>query len=204
MKVFDDIAIHCRLEQSFGLKKPGTAMRTRFTNLVNQYKADQCQSMRKSGTTEEYAEREQRGIERSGELLRSLAMGEIAFDEEEELDFALDSSRSGEDSGEATDAATSGRKNKITKRERLDVVSNGITSALLEASEDEKAKYQYKMQRLQFEREQEDQKRVHGAAEAEKRRAHELQLEDRRLQSDAARDKRMQEFILKVLEQQKQ
>ncbi|KAI9979497.1 hypothetical protein PInf_029363 [Phytophthora infestans] len=153
-------------------------------------------------------------------------MGEIAFDEEEELDFALDSSRSGEDSGEATDAATSyptvgtaapskrstraplgtssGRKNKITKRERLDVVSNGITSALLEASEDEKAKYQYKMQRLQFEREQEDQKRVHGAAEAEKRRAHELQLEDRRLQSDAARDKRMQEFILKVLEQQKQ
>ncbi|KAI9979496.1 hypothetical protein PInf_029362 [Phytophthora infestans] len=58
MKVFDDIAIHCRLEQSFGLKKPGTAMRTRFTNLVNQYKADQCQSMRKSGTTEEYAERE--------------------------------------------------------------------------------------------------------------------------------------------------
>ncbi|KAI9984537.1 hypothetical protein PInf_005895 [Phytophthora infestans] len=231
MKVFDDIAIHCRLEQSFGLKKPGTAMRTRFTNLVNQYKADQCQSMRKSGTTEEYAEREvllqnivtlmndwedkeaqrkeeqtakQRGIERSGELLRSLAMGEIAFDEEEELDFALDSSRSGEDSGEATDAATSGRKNKITKRERLDVVSNGITSALLEASEDEKAKYQYKMQRLQFEREQEDQKRVHDAAEAEKRRAHELQLEDRRLQSDAARDKRMQEFILKVFEQQKQ
>ncbi|KAF4135584.1 hypothetical protein GN958_ATG00361 [Phytophthora infestans] len=111
-------------------------------------------------------------------------MGEIAFDEEEELDFALDSSRSGEDSGEATDAATSyptvgtaapskrstraplgtssGRKNKITKRERLDVVSNGITSALLEASEDEKAKYQYKMQRLQFEREQEDQKRVHA------------------------------------------
>ncbi|KAG1699179.1 hypothetical protein DVH05_014096 [Phytophthora capsici] len=116
MKVFDDIAIHCRFDPSFGLKKPGTTMRTRFTNLVNQYKAGQCQSMRKSGTTEEYAEREvllqnivtlmndwedkeaqrkeeqmakQRGIERSGELLRSLAMGEIASDEEEELDFAV-------------------------------------------------------------------------------------------------------------------
>ncbi|KAI9992894.1 hypothetical protein PInf_014842 [Phytophthora infestans] len=124
-------------------------------------------------------------------------MGEIAFDEEEELDFALDSSRSGEDSGEATDAATS------YPTVGTAAPSKRSTRAPL-ASEDEKAKYQYKMQRLQFEREQEDQKRVHGAAEAEKRRAHELQLEDRRLQSDAARDKRMQEFILKVLEQQKQ
>ncbi|KAG1694242.1 hypothetical protein DVH05_021898 [Phytophthora capsici] len=138
-------------------------------------------------------------------------MDEIASDEE--LDFALDSNRSEEASGEARTqqlrlqllallhaplGTSSGRKKIITKRERLDVVSNGITSALLEASEDEKAK------RIQFEREQEDQKRVHDAAEAEKRRAHELQLEDRRFQADAARDKRTQEFILKVLEQQKQ
>ncbi|EEY68976.1 uncharacterized protein PITG_05131 [Phytophthora infestans T30-4] len=200
MKVFDDIAIHCRLEQSFGLKKPGTAMRTRFTNLVNQYKADQCQSMRKSGTTEEYAEREV--------LLQNIVtlMNDWEDKEAQRKEEQTAKQRGIERSGELlpTDAATSsGRKNKITKRE-LDVVSNGITSALLEASEDEKAKYQYKMQRLQFEREQEDQKRVHDAAEAEKRRAHELQLEDRRLQSDAARDKRMQEFILKVLEQQKQ
>ncbi|KAF4148901.1 hypothetical protein GN958_ATG01915 [Phytophthora infestans] len=152
MKVFDDIAIHCRLDQSFGLKKPGTAMRTHFTNLKDK------EAQRKEEQTAK-----QRGIERSGELLRSLAMGEIASDEEEELDFALDSSRSGEDSGEATEAATSSPT----------VGSATPSNALLEASEDEKAKYQYKMQRLQFEREQEDQMRVHDAAEAEKRRAHE-------------------------------
>eukprot|EP00644_Phytophthora_capsici_P014515 jgi/Phyca11/124712/e_gw1.54.333.1 len=201
MKVFDDIAVHCRLDEAFGLKKPGTAMRTRFTNLVSQFKTDQCQSMRKSGTVEEYAEREvllqdivsqmddwtdkdaqrkeeqtakQRGIEESGVLLRRLAMG-----------------------------TNSGRKKKISKRERLDVVSNGITSALLGASEEDKAKYDYKTKRLQFEREQEEKKRDHASQEAEKRRAHELQLEDRRLKADEARDKRMQEFILKIMEQQK-
>ncbi|OWY94698.1 hypothetical protein PHMEG_00035499 [Phytophthora megakarya] len=217
MKVFDDIAIQCRLDESFGLKKPGTAVRTRFTNLVSQYKTDQCQSMRKSGTVEQYAEREvllqnivtlmadwedkeaqrkqeqsakQRGIESSGELLRRLAMGEIASGEEDYLFVG--------------NSASSGRKKKITKRERLDVVSNGIASALLEASDDDKTKYKYKMERLQFEREQEELKRLHANEEADKRRAHELQLEDRRIQADESRDKRMQEFLLRILEQQKQ
>eukprot|EP00644_Phytophthora_capsici_P016161 jgi/Phyca11/115312/e_gw1.28.236.1 len=115
----------------------------------------------------------QRGIEESGVLLRRLAMGEIRLEK------------------------------KISKRERLDVVSNGITSALLGASEEDKAKYDYKTKRLQFEREQEEKKRDHASQEAEKRRAHELQLEDRRLKADEARDKRMQEFILKIMEQQK-
>ncbi|KAF4140195.1 hypothetical protein GN958_ATG10628, partial [Phytophthora infestans] len=186
MKVFDDIAIHRCLDQSFGLKKPGTAMRTRFTNRVTQYKTDQCQSMRKSGTVEEYAERKilhqneaqrkedqaykQRGIVHSGELLRSLAMGEIA------------SEKSVGQAG-LNDGANSGCKRKITKRKRLDVVANGIPSVLL-ASEDEKAKFQYKMQRLQFEREQEDKNRLHATENAEKGRVHELQLECRRCQAD--------------------
>ncbi|GMF55205.1 unnamed protein product [Phytophthora fragariaefolia] len=253
MKVFEDIAIHCQLDESFGLKKPGTAMRTRFTNLVNQYKTDQCQSMRKSGTVEEYAEREillenivtlmndwddkeaqrkkeqtvkQKGIESSGELLRRLAKGEIVSEEDDNRSEGDISERTTDEMAEAAERATasdsvdlftpnrrttrgssgvnSGRKKKITKRERLDVVANGITSALLEVNDGDKAKYTYKMERLQFEREQEEKKRVHATEEAEKRRAHELQLEDRRLQADEAHDKRMQDFILRILEQQKQ
>jgi hypothetical protein len=58
MKAFDDTVLHCRSDPAFGLKKPGTAVRTRFTTRVNQYRANQCQSMRKSGTVEEYEVRE--------------------------------------------------------------------------------------------------------------------------------------------------
>lgn len=58
MNVFNQIAAHCLLDPAFGLKKQGPAMRTRFTTLMSQFKADQYQSMRKSGTVEEYEERE--------------------------------------------------------------------------------------------------------------------------------------------------
>ncbi|GMF18818.1 unnamed protein product [Phytophthora fragariaefolia] len=84
-----------------------------------------------------------------------------------------------------------------------DVVANGITSALLEVNDGDKAKYMYKMMRLQFEREHEEKKRVHATEEAETRRAHELRLEDRRLQTDEAHDKRMKDCIFRILEQQK-
>ncbi|GMF64003.1 unnamed protein product [Phytophthora fragariaefolia] len=111
MNVFNQIAALCRLDPAFDLKKQGPAMRTRFNTLMSQFKADQCQSMRKSGTVEEYEEREvllqnilnqiqdwndkeaeekerktakQRGIESSGALLRRLAMGEVAEDDDDE------------------------------------------------------------------------------------------------------------------------
>ncbi|KAI9996246.1 hypothetical protein PInf_013629 [Phytophthora infestans] len=173
MKVFDDIAIHCRFDKSFGLKKPGAAIRTRFTNLVTQYKTDQCQSMQGSGTVEEYAEREmlpqnivalmngwedkgaqrkenqtakQRGIERSGELLRSLAMGEIASEE-------ADRQAGFSDGSQCEDSASESVKASISSCTVGAATPSKRTTRSSPASEDEKAKFQYKMQRLQFERE---------------------------------------------------
>ncbi|GMF19509.1 unnamed protein product [Phytophthora fragariaefolia] len=80
MKVFEDIAIHRLLDESFGMKNSGTAMRTRFTNLenivtlVNDW--DDKEAQREKEQTAK-----QKGTERSGELLRQLAMGEIASEE---------------------------------------------------------------------------------------------------------------------------
>ncbi|GMF53259.1 unnamed protein product [Phytophthora fragariaefolia] len=58
MNVLNQIAVHCRLDPAFGLKNQGPEMRTRFNTLMSQFKADQCQSMRKSGTVEEDEERD--------------------------------------------------------------------------------------------------------------------------------------------------
>lgn len=115
MKVFDDIAAQCEADPEFMVDKQGAALRTRFNTLVREYKYknDQCRSMRKSGTVEQYEERErllqdiiaqmgdwqeqinaekggrdakQQAIESSGELLRRLAMGELDDDSKSEGD----------------------------------------------------------------------------------------------------------------------
>jgi hypothetical protein len=109
MKMFADIADACKQDPKFRVEKTGTALRTRFLSLVNQYKIDQCRSLRQSGTVEDYKEREillqdivtqmddwqekrneekelvkskQSGIESSGEVMRRLAMDEYNDDDE--------------------------------------------------------------------------------------------------------------------------
>ncbi|ETI29733.1 hypothetical protein F443_23153 [Phytophthora nicotianae P1569] len=57
------------VHKSFGLKKPGTAMRTRFTNLVNQLLVALMNDWEdKEAQRKEEQTAKQRGIERSGEL----------------------------------------------------------------------------------------------------------------------------------------
>ncbi|GMF14547.1 unnamed protein product [Phytophthora fragariaefolia] len=129
MNAFNQIAAHWRLDPAFGPKKQGSALRAQFNTLMRQFKADQCQSMRKSGTVEEYEEREV--------LLQKMA------------------------------------------------------------------KYEYKIKRLEFEREQQHQKLKHEQDEAAKHREHELALEERRMKADEEREKRMHEFLLKMLSQKK-
>jgi hypothetical protein len=68
---------------------------------------------------------------------------------------------------------------------------------------EETAKYAYKAKRIEFEREIEEKRRVHEAEEAEKRRIHDRQMEEQRLKAEDERDKRMHEFILKIIAQQK-
>ncbi|KAE8990115.1 hypothetical protein PF004_g15793 [Phytophthora fragariae] len=58
MKVFEDIAVQCGANPEFGVDKPGAALRTRFRTLMKEFKRDQCRSMRKSGTVEQFEERD--------------------------------------------------------------------------------------------------------------------------------------------------
>ncbi|ETL94178.1 hypothetical protein L917_07808, partial [Phytophthora nicotianae] len=186
MKVFEDIAFQCGADPDFGVDKPGVALRTRFGTLMKEFKRDQCRSMRKSGTVEQYEERDrllvdittqvddwntkvtadnkvkeakQLAIENSGDLMRRIAMNEIDEDDTntEDDDISTD--------GKYTQARQklgkkrltrpgSAQKGKITKRERLAVVMDALTESLKSASGKDNSKYEYKTQRLAFEKEQ--------------------------------------------------
>ncbi|CAK4390607.1 unnamed protein product [Aphanomyces euteiches] len=104
MAAWEDIAKNCARQPGFGLKtKKGPALKTRFSLLLETFKKGEMASMRKSGATEEFEEREilltdiksriddyseveearkeinkkkKDGIESSGRLLRQLAMDE--------------------------------------------------------------------------------------------------------------------------------
>ncbi|KAG3137678.1 hypothetical protein PC128_g25706 [Phytophthora cactorum] len=95
----------------------------------------------------------QQPMESSGELMRRLAMNEASDDDSQE------------------------------DKERLAVVMDALTESLKTVSEEDRGKYEYKTQRLAFEKEQAEEKRRYDADEAEKRRQHELELEGRRKKS---------------------
>eukprot|EP00644_Phytophthora_capsici_P010776 jgi/Phyca11/104165/e_gw1.9.548.1 len=103
MKAFEVVAAKCRAVDGFP-KKDGPALRTRFDRLVRTFREAQRASLRSSGSTEEYKERDEllqdivcridnwkeltedeklrkraktEGIESSGELMRRLAMDEL-------------------------------------------------------------------------------------------------------------------------------
>ncbi|OWY96903.1 hypothetical protein PHMEG_00032708 [Phytophthora megakarya] len=135
----------------------------------------------------------QRGIESSGALLRRLATRDFE-PEDSDSDKVNDS-----ESLLNKTTPRSGRKKKITKRDQLGAVSGALNLVILEAGEEEKAKYEYKAKRLEFEREQQEEKRRHKSIEAEKRRDHEIRIEERRLKAEDEREKRMHDFLLKIL-----
>ncbi|EQC27049.1 hypothetical protein SDRG_15163 [Saprolegnia diclina VS20] len=106
MSTWEAIAESLADASDFGLKnKKGPALKTRFESIMNKFKKSEFQSLRKSGTVEEYEEREQlltdikarmddytanatvrkdaekkkqEGIEGSGVLMRRLAMAPLA------------------------------------------------------------------------------------------------------------------------------
>ncbi|KAF4128619.1 hypothetical protein GN958_ATG22178, partial [Phytophthora infestans] len=215
MKDFDDInrldkrslEQQCALALQISLLSTGQTSVNRCGNqgqwriaLMNDWEDKEAQ--RKEDQTAK-----QHRIECSGELLRSLAMGEIASEEAEVQAGFNDGSQREDSASESVEASMSSCTVARGLLDRLQVPIAVARAKLPKESgliEDEKSKFQYKMQRLQFEREQEDKKRLHASEKAEKRRAHELLLKDRRRQADEDRDKRMQEYILKVLKQQKQ
>ncbi|KAG9407980.1 hypothetical protein AC1031_021218 [Aphanomyces cochlioides] len=150
MKVFDDIAIHCAKHKKFGVKKNGPALRTRFTALVKEFKTDQCISMRQSGTSEEFRERQvllqgivsqmddwsERVVEekqqrdtkanallKSGEYLKRLAMDELNDDD------TMNDADADDDDGESSTMEMPSTANRALKDEKKILRRSKITKS---------------------------------------------------------------------------
>ncbi|KAF0691465.1 hypothetical protein As57867_017261, partial [Aphanomyces stellatus] len=103
MLACEEVAIQLGRSPSFKINKKASALKTRFETIMNKFKAGEASSKRKSGTVEEYEEREQlltdmrslmrdheessdarrdvkkrkaEGIESSGVLMRRMAIAE--------------------------------------------------------------------------------------------------------------------------------
>ncbi|KAG3144364.1 hypothetical protein PC128_g24416 [Phytophthora cactorum] len=116
MKAFDVIEDKGRAVEDF-VKKDGPALPTRFDRLVHILREDQHKSMRSSGASEQEKSEEAKarerakmqGIDSSGELMRRLAMGELADEGDvDELDVNLgdEMDASSEAGGENSAAST--------------------------------------------------------------------------------------------------
>ncbi|KAG2793940.1 hypothetical protein PC129_g22676 [Phytophthora cactorum] len=161
MKVFEDIAVHCDADPEF-------VSTSRTNDWDEKIEADN-----------RIKQANQQPMESSGELMRRLAMNEASDDDSQE-----DVSDSpADESSRKRSAEPESAKKKITKKERLAVVMDALTESLKTVSEEDRGKYEYKSQRLAFEKEQAEEKRRYDADEAEKRRQHELELEGRRKKS---------------------
>ncbi|KAF0687306.1 Aste57867_20916 [Aphanomyces stellatus] len=104
MLAWEEVAIQLGRSPSFKINKKASALKTRFETIMNKFKAGEASSKRKSGTVEEYEEREQlltdmrslmrdheessdarrdvkkrkaEGIESSGVLMRRMAIAEV-------------------------------------------------------------------------------------------------------------------------------
>ncbi|KAJ0391032.1 hypothetical protein P43SY_008179 [Pythium insidiosum] len=150
-----------------------------------QYRVDQCKSMRQSGTSEEYEEREvlllgivaqvddwkdqqeqekqqksakERALVKSVKVLKRLAMGE-PDDEDESEDTDVSTTTTG--------TARVGKKRfKATKADRFGVMADAIAQAVHEAKGDGKLKIDYQMKKLEFDREQAELQREHERDES--------------------------------------
>ncbi|OWY98641.1 hypothetical protein PHMEG_00030546 [Phytophthora megakarya] len=83
----------------------------------------------------------------------------------------------------------------------LTVVTDALAEAISSTDAVEKGKYEYKMKRLQFEKAQTEYQRQYDEEQADKRRGHEMAMEDRHLKADEDRDRRMYDFILILMKQ---
>lgn len=146
--------------------------------------------------------------------MRRLAMDELDDDDDtassitEGASSVDDEPRSRKRNGQ--DQSVSTRKKKLTKRERLSVVTDSLADALNTTKEDERGAYEYKIKRLDFEHEEAERKRMHESPSEMKkltdkestrakrplsRRAHEADIEKRRLKAEKEREKMMYEFF---------
>ncbi|KAI9998106.1 hypothetical protein PInf_002440 [Phytophthora infestans] len=158
------------------------------------------------------------GIETSGELMWRLAMVEMDQINDEEDDQGDDGDVSAAVGGDSTEqqsdesasrrssgeASVSGRKRaapcgarrvqKVSKREKLATVTDGIASAIERSIGDASSRYEYLRERLQFEGE-EAFKRLEFD---EKRMAAEQDREARREAAEQQRERYNREFMIKL------
>ncbi|RHY03061.1 hypothetical protein DYB36_003722 [Aphanomyces astaci] len=196
MNTWADLAKDLRDNRRFRLTKDGPACKSRFEKLIKAHSGDSLAAMRRSGTDEEFGERDQlledissqmedhrvlkeagsaveakkkNGIEKSGVIMRQLAMESLDDD----------------------DVGSAPRRSTPTKRDRVDQFFEKITESVEEMSRSDPA-MSVLTTFMQESRKQDDERE-------EKRMRSEEEREERQYLRDLARDKQTQDFLLALV-----
>ena len=205
MVIWSIIAENLCINPGFIKNKNGSALKSRFDLLMRAFQSQEMESMRKSGATEEFQEREElltdiksrvddwstdvlaikcqaqskkTGIEKSGEVIQRMAIhGQDDC-----------SSVSGEsDSGSVQRPK---KRQKISKREKLDGLMLTVQRAISDAAQRNEHKDQHDQERLEFER-----KEAQERLRMEERR---LNLQELECTRRAENEKNMFDFLMKM------
>ncbi|GMF10322.1 unnamed protein product [Phytophthora lilii] len=105
-------------------------------------------------------------------------------------------SSTGEKRGVRSATQKPGRPAKATKLENVSALTDAIAIAISDMNQGNSEKYSYLRDRLRFEREEADKKRAHEVMMEQRRQEAEMAREERQLAAEREREK----FMLKLLE----
>ncbi|OQS05122.1 hypothetical protein THRCLA_02692 [Thraustotheca clavata] len=190
MITWGEIAESLMHTRGFGVKKDGPACKTRFEKILKMTIGGEKDMLRKTGTEEEYEERER--------LLREM------YDQIDQYRDGREPDPSRKALGELqedNESLENRRKRKgkalariISKRERLMDTNTPTTPTT--PREEIKSIFEYLQRRMEIDDAREE-RRLLAEKEMEERRT---AAEERRMEAELERDRRQQDFMLKVLE----
>ncbi|KAH9092331.1 hypothetical protein LEN26_018474 [Aphanomyces euteiches] len=189
MHFWADIADKLMHTRAFGLRKDGPACKTRFEKILKMITSGEGDVLRKSGTEDEFAERERLVLDICQQIERYRVTGEVA----------RSSSVEPGDGDAQFDAKRKRKASKllnVAKREKTTGSNPSSPLSKRYSSDELKALFEYLKKRMDLDDAREE-RRLEAERKQEERRA---AAEERRMALELDRDKRMQDFMLNVLD----
>ncbi|ETV78516.1 hypothetical protein H257_08032 [Aphanomyces astaci] len=195
MMYWANIADKLMHTRGFALRKDGPACKTRFEKIVKMITGGEQDVLRKSGSEDEFAERER--------LVMGICM---QIDEYQAADIPTRAVLDNENGGpEGRKKRKANKLMKVAKRERLTDLSGHhylsprTTTRTTPPPDDLRAFFEYLKKRMDVDDAREERRQTLDK-EMEDRRA---AAEERRIALELERDRRQQEFMLRVLDMMK-
>ncbi|KAF0688802.1 Aste57867_19624 [Aphanomyces stellatus] len=192
MLYWAEIAENLLRTRGFGLRKDGPACKTRFEKILKMIMGGEQEVLRKSGTEDEFAERERLVMD----ICRQIDHFRDGDEDARRPAVPTSIGHEDDDAFEARKKRKANKLLKVAKRERLVAPSSPSQRS---PPEDMRAFFEYLKKRMEVDDAREE-RRIVAEKELEERRN---AAEERRVAMDMERDRRQQEFMLKVLEMMK-